>query len=465
MSGHSLQDAINRSGNFVESLRNNRVGAYTFPVVPPEFHNWRDEQLAWHNSVALLDLTHHMTYLYMRGSNVVELLSQVGANSFKGFCVDKAKQIICCSPQGDLIGDGILFYLAENYLLYVGRPIAANWIQFQAELLGLDVEFIREAKSPSHTMGHAVTRSVYRYSLQGPLALDLIAKLNGGSPPEIKFFNMGYMTIAGRAVRALHHGMAGTPGLEIWGPYGEREDVRSAILNAGEEFGIVPVGSRAYPTTALEAGWIPSALPAIYTDPSLRGYREWLNEDCYEATCSLGGSFMSKDIQDYYLTPFELGYGNFIKFDHEFIGREALQAMDPSAQRRRVTFEWSNDSVAKVFASIMDPPGENYKYIEMPLSIYSSHDYDAITLNGIGAGVSLFSGFNYYHRKMLSLGVVLPDVEIGSEVSLLWGEPDGGTRKTTVERHKQTEIRAIVRAAPYSQVAREEYRPAVQNPG
>lgn len=459
MAKYSLQDVIDSSGSLVEMLRNNRIGAYTFPVVPPEFHNWRDEQRAWLNSVALLDLTYHMTYLYMRGPDVLALLSRVGANSFKGFRVDKAKQLICCSPSGHMIGDGILFFLADHELLYVGRPIVANWLEYHAQCLHLDVAFDREAKSPSQTMGRPVRRSVYRYSIQGPHALDLIAKLNGGKAPEIKFFNMGYVGIGGKTVRALHHGMAGTPGLEVWGPYEERQEIRDAVLEAGEEFGIVPVGSRAYPTTAIEAGWIPSALPAIYTDEAMRPYREWLGADCYEATCSLGGSFVSENVEDYYVTPYELGYSNLLKFEHDFVGREALEAMDLEEQRKRVTFEWDNQDVAKVLTSIMHPPGENYKYIEMPLSIYASHDYDQVSVCGDPAGISMFSSFNYNYRKMLSLGVVGPEVELGSKVDLLWGEADGGTRKTTVERHKQVSIRATVRVAPYSRIAREEYRP------
>jgi vanillate/3-O-methylgallate O-demethylase len=58
---------------------------------------------------------------------------------------------------------------------------------------------------------------------------------------------------------------------------------------------------------------------------------------------------------------------------------------------------------------------------------------------------------------MLSLGIVEPDVQIGTEVTLVWGEPGGGSRKTTVERHRQIEIRAVVSPVPYSKVVRESY--------
>jgi vanillate/3-O-methylgallate O-demethylase len=52
---------------------------------------------------------------------------------------------------------------------------------------------------------------------------------------------------------------------------------------------------------------------------------------------------------------------------------------------------------------------------------------------------------------------VSPDVELGTEVTLVWGEEGGGSRKTTVERHRQIEIRAIVSPVPYSSMARTSY--------
>lgn len=457
MSFKSLQDKIDRSGNLVEELRNEPAGAYSFPVVPAEFSNWRDEQYAWSRSVALLDQTHHMTYEYMRGPDVLKLLALVGANSFKGFAVDKAKQLVCVSPDGYHIGDGILFYLAEEELLYVGRPILANWLRYNAAANNFSVDFERDNRSPANTKGKAVVRTLYRYQLQGPLAEKLIAKLNGGSFPDIKFFNMGYINIGGRRVRALHHGMVGAKGLEIWGPYEDGEAVKDAILEAGEEFGIRQVGSLSYPVTALASAWIPSAMPAIYTGEAMRPYREWLAGDSYEATATIGGSFVSDRIEDYYISPFELGYGHFLKFDHDFIGRDALERMNPAEQRRKVTFEWNSEDVGAIMASILNPEGENYKFIDLPVSKFAFHQYDMVSTNAKGSGLALYTGFDYNFRAMLSTGVVDPSVSIGDDVTLLWGEPDGGTRKVTVERHKQFEVRAKVAAAPYSRVAREEY--------
>ena len=117
--------------------------------------------------------------------------------------------------------------------------------------------------------------------------------MNGGPVPDVGFFHTDWISVAGRRVQALRHGMAGAPGLEIWGPYAEKDEIRAAILEAAEEVGVDlrQVGSRAYATNTLESGWIPSPLPAIYTGDELKAYREWLPDDSYEANGSIGGSY------------------------------------------------------------------------------------------------------------------------------------------------------------------------------
>ncbi len=51
----------------------------------------------------------------------------------------------------------------------------------------------------------------------------------------------------------------------------------------------------------------------------------------------------------------------------------------------------------------------------------------------------------------------------GTEVTFVWGEPNGGTAKPTVERHKQVEIKAVVSPVPYSNVARTAYADSWRN--
>src|SRR5436305_1824218 len=185
MSRRSLQDAIDAAGSPVELARNSQIGPYVYPAVPAEFTNWREEQVAWRETCALFDQTHHMTDLYISGPDTIKLLSDFGVNSMANAAVDKAKQYVGVNEDGYVIGD------------------------------------------------------------------------------------------------------------------------------AGAEFGLRQVGWRVYATNTLESGWIPCPLPAIFTGDAMAAYRRWLPANGYEATGSLGGSFYSDNIEDYYLTPWDLGYGTF----------------------------------------------------------------------------------------------------------------------------------------------------------
>lgn len=457
MTQTSLEQLLQSAGNPVTLLRNSRIGAYVYPVVPSEFTNWRSEQRAWRESAVLFDQSHHMAELSVTGPDAFKLLSRLAINSFDKFTPNKAKQFVPCSPDGYVIGDVILFYLGEGAFNLVGRAPTMNWVQFQAETGGYRVELDRDDRSPSRPSGKPVRRRHYRYQIQGPNAPKIIKALNGGPVPEVKFFTMDSIRIAGRPVRCLRHGMAGVPGLELWGPYEEGDEVRAAILEAGAEFGLHPVGSRAYATNTLESGWIPSPLPAIYTGEALRAYREWLPAGGYEGTGSLGGSFVSADIEDYYLTPNELGYGPFVKFDHDFIGREALEKRQGKPHRKKVTFAWHAGDVAKIFASLFDPETEPYKFFDLPLANYASSSYDRVMRGDRVVGLSMFSGYSANERTALSLGMVDPEVEIGDVLTLVWGEENGGTAKTTVEPHRQIEVRVKVAPVPYARDARESY--------
>ncbi len=456
----NLQEVLDaHGGDAVDLLRNSSIGSYIYPVVPSDFSSWIKETNAWRSAAVLYDQSHHMDNVFLKGSDAIKLIEKTAINSVADFPVNKAKQYVPTTEAGHVIGDGILFREAEDEYVYVGRAPASNWLMYHGEKGGysnLDVTVDR--RSPSRPYGDLVKRLYYRFQIQGPAAWAVIEKLNGGPVEQLKFFGMATMTIGGATVRTLRHGMAGAPGLEIWGPYADHHRIRDLIVEVGAEFGLLPVGSRAYPANTLESGWIPSPLPAIYTGGDIeRGYREWLPADSYEATGTLAGSFVGKSIEDYYLTPWELGYGSFVKFDHDFIGADALKAIDPASQRKKVTLAWNADDLGKVWTSLLNVDGPSYKYFDLPLANYGSANYDSVVdADGTVIGYSMFTGYAANERRGLSLATVSPDVPVGAEVKVVWGEAPN-TKKAAVEPHEQFEVRAVVSPVPYSTVARETY--------
>jgi len=457
MNQRSLEDVLKSAGNPVDLLRNSQIGPYVYPVVPSEFTNWRDEQRAWQQSCVLFNQSYHMTDMYVQGPDAFKLLASLGVNSFKNFEVGKAKQYVVCNYDGYVIGDVVLFYLDKNAFNLVGRPSVHNWVQYHCETGGFQATVERDERVAAR-QGPPI-RKVYRYQVQGPNAPKVIEKLTGAPAPDIKFFNMGSFQIADRNVRALRHGMVGQPGWELFGPWADGEEVRAAIVEAGKEFGLRQVGARAYSSNTLESGWIPSPMPAVYTGEKMKAYRQWLPGNAYEAILSLGGSFSSSNIEDYYLTPYDLGYGPIVKFDHEFPGRQALEGVATSPKRKKVTLAWNPADARNLIGTLFEG-GDAAKYMDFPSAVYSTLPYDKVTKGGKTIGISTWSGYSYNERSMLSLAIV--DVEYsepGTEITLVWGEENGGSRKPTVERHKQTEVSVKVGPVPYSEIARTAYRP------
>jgi vanillate/3-O-methylgallate O-demethylase len=272
---------------------------------------------------------------------------------------------------------------------------------------------------------------------------------------------MAEFTIAGHRVRGLRHGMAGQPGFEVFGPWAEGDAVLAALLEAGTDHGLVRAGAKAYSTANLESGWVPAPLPAIFSedDPQLRAYREWLPAS---AVGSLGGSVDAVDIRDYYLTPYDIGYERNVRFDHDFVGRAALERMAAQLQetappRRKVTLVWNGNDVAAAVGSLFTA-GPGAKYFELPKARYALHQQDKVLVAGEQVGVSLDCGYIANERAMVSLATVdVAHSEPGTEVAVLWGE-EPNSAKPQVEEHRLREIRATVAPVPYVRFARDEYR-------
>lgn len=456
----SLQQVLDASGDIVELLRNAQVGPNVYPGVPAEFSNWRTEQQAWAKTAVLFNQSYHMVDLEVSGPDAFAMLNYLGINSFKGFVPDRAKQFVPVTPEGYVIGDVILFYLAENLFNLVGRAPAIEWVEYHAATGKWDVKVERDERWAMRTDGK---RKSYRFQLQGPNAMAVLSKALGYDAPDLKFFHMTTLEFGGAKVRALRHGMAGQPGYELFGPWEDYAAVHGALVEAGKDHGLTLCGGRTYSSNTLESGWIPSPLPATFTGEGSKGFREWASANAYEAKCSIGGSYVPESIEGYYLTPWDLGYGPFVKFDHDFIGREALEAKAAGPHRRKVTLALDNEDVMRVQSSALSK-GDRAKFMEYPSAVYAMHPFDQVLQDGKLVGLSTWIGYTANEGKFLTLAMVDESVATpGTQVTLLWGEPDGGTRKPTVERHVQTEIKAVVAPVPYSEVARDAYADSWRN--
>jgi vanillate/3-O-methylgallate O-demethylase len=271
----------------------------------------------------------------------------------------------------------------------------------------------------------------------------VVEKAAGESIRHIAYMHSGKIHIAGHEVLALRQGVAGELGYELQGPTQYSREVYDTILEAGKDFGIRRLGGRAAFINHLEACFptiVTDYLPAIFDDDMA----EYLGEfkaamPLYAATFNVAGSFEAEHVSAWYRSPVELGWKNRIKFDHDFIGRQALE--EELAHPRRVirTLVWNADDVTDVYVSLFRT-GKSFRYMEMPRDQRGFMYADKVMGRDAPVGVATSRGYSYYFRQMLSLCVIDADwSDPGTEVKVIWGEPG----------EPQKEIRAVVAQAPY----------------
>ena len=242
MSQKSLEDVIQAAGNPVTLLRNLQTGPNVYPGVPPEYTNWRDETQAWQKTCVLFNQSYHMADLAVEGPDAAE-----AAHAPRRQQLRRLRR-----RQGQAVRPLQLRRLRDRRRDPVlPRPrTSSTW--WAASRCSTGSAFTRP---PAATTSRSTldersaarpdpfNRKSYRFQLQGPNAMKVMEKVIGGKAPELKFFNMGHVTIAGKPVRALRHGMAGQPGLRAVRTVRRGDAViRDAIVKAGEEFGLRLVG-------------------------------------------------------------------------------------------------------------------------------------------------------------------------------------------------------------------------------
>lgn len=142
-----------------------------------------------------------------------------------------------------------------------------------------------------------------------------------------------------------------------------------------------------------------------------------------------------------YRTPVEVGWDHMCKFDHDFLGRAALEAEVAHPRRTVVTLRWNPDDVLDTWASLLRP-GEAYKTLDLPYApnIWPQAHADHIVKDGRRIGISSGTIYSYHFREVLSMGCIdLEASQIGTKVIVQWGDHGG----------KIKDVRATVARFPY----------------
>lgn len=452
----SLQDGIDKAGSPIKLLWRPNAPAFTVPVMVPEISGWRNEQRSWRDSAAFLNQSFHMRQIYVEGPDVKRMLSMISVNDYEDFVIGRAKQFVPVTPLGHIITDAIVMRLEENRFVVSGVAAAETWVRYHAESGKYDVKYMTDPNSGNRfaepnraSPGMAAVGQeplLFRYQVQGPAAMEIIERAFDEPIPAVKFFHSTPVKLAGAEFKAFRHGMAGMPGFEFIGDYKDAYAVKEALLEAGRQSGITEVGGLAYFTGGVESGWMPIPTPGIYTGDELQDYRKFVGLHSYEGNVPLQGSYFSENIEDYYVTPYELGYGRLVNTKHDFIGKDALLEKKDKVRRTKVTLLWDEDDVRRVLGKTED------------LGFFYSHAKDRLEINGDMYGYSLNAAFIDAENSIISLAYIDKDkVEPGTKVEIAFGQHPGPG--TSPDAHRDfPRIKAVVTPTPFNAFARERYR-------
>lgn len=409
----------------VKKMRVAPEGYFTTRWGLPEYTDWIDESNSWKEACYIGD----WSFLWERrfkGRGVLKLFSDISVNSFAKFDIGQSKHVIHCNKDGKVIHEGILSRLDSEEFMLFGR--GCFWADYK----------LRHGKYDAASQAD----DWFNFQVSGPKAIYVVEKAAGHSLRDVKFMHSGRIKIKGHDVLALRQGMAGEIGFELQGPTQFAKEIYDAILEAGREFGIRRLGGRAVFINHLEACFptiITDYCPAIFDD-DMKEYRDEFVRamPAVASTFNIAGSFEAEHISAWYRSPVELGWGKNIKFDHDFFGREALEAEVANPKRVMRTLVWNSEDVADVYASLFR--AAPYDFMELPRDQRGFMYMDRVLKDGRLVGVSSSRGYSYYFKQMLSLCTIdVAESDLGTQVVAVWGNPGS----------PQKEIRAVVAPAPY----------------
>lgn len=403
---------------------------------PMEYTGYAHELMASKES-AYLGTALNISPIYdIKGPDALRFLSSICVNNFKSVGDDAIRHAVICNEKGQIMTDGVVMRIApDTYRTYWLQPV----IDFHLQKSGMDVE------------GNDVSGQEFFYQLAGPKSLEILEAACGSDFHDLKFAKHKMTEIAGTPVRVLRLGMAGTLAYELHGAPEKAVDVYNALWEAGQAHGIRKMGRTAYTMNHTEAGF-PNIMLHYpmpwYEDQEFAAYLDARpGAGYFNMFPSLHGS-VGDDREVRYVTPHDVGWSKLIKYDHEFIGRKALEEQKDS-HRQVVTLEWNADDVGEVFASMFsgrdvdacenigNKPNDIYAD---PLTGFMVYRADKVLANGKTVGIATGRIQSPYYRRMISLAFLDQDyAKEGTELTLIWGTP--GT--------PQKEIRVKVARYPY----------------
>lgn len=302
--------------------------------MPVQYEGVNAEHMTVREGVGVFDVS-HMGEFFLRGPKAIELIQKVSSNDATKLFDGKAQYSCLPNNDGGIVDDLIIYKMSdEEYMLVVNASNIEkdwNWISSHNSM-GVEME----NKSDSISL----------LAIQGPKAAEAMQSLT-----EVDLANMTYYTFEKGKFAGVDNviisatGYTGSGGFEIYFDNADAEKIWDAVLEAGKDFGIKPIGLAARDTLRLEMGF-----------------------------CLYGN-----DISDT-TSPLEAGLGWVTKFTKDFVNSENLaKQKEEGVKRKLVGFELIDKGIPRHDYLIQDAEGNE-------IGVVTSGTMSPMTKKAIGLG-------------------------------------------------------------------------------
>ena len=288
--------------------------------MPIQYTGINEEHACVREGVGVFDVS-HMGEIWVTGPSALKFLQYVTSNDVSALFPGKAQYTCFPNGRGGIVDDLIVYcFSTEKYLLAVN---AANIEKDWNHLCSYAPQFGLEQ---GKTLVNA-SDDTCQLAIQGPKAMEVMQKLCGEDIMSMEYYTFKQLEVAGIKDAILSTtGYTGSGGCEVYVPNGEGDKLWKAVFEAGEPFGIKPIGLGARDTLRLEMGF-----------------------------CLYGN-----DIDDT-TSPLEAGLGWITKFNDakgDFVDRAFLEQQKAEGVRRKlVAFELVDRGIARHEMPICDADG------------------------------------------------------------------------------------------------------------
>jgi glycine cleavage system aminomethyltransferase T len=400
-------------------------------LVPAQYSSPREEFLAARTTAWLGTFLNTSPVYDVTGPEAVAFLNAVAVNRDFGAMPDGgSRHMIICNEAGQMLADGLCVKLGENHFrTYWLAPV----LDFHLRSSTLDVQ-------GSYILDE------YFFQVDGPKSLEIMEKVTGADLHGLRFARNAPVTLGGGRAVVHRLGMSGALAYEVHGHSDYALAAYQQLRGAVEAVGGKRQGFLNYALGNHTVGGYPNQFQH-YLYPYAESGADLAAFIAQVPHLDLGLAGSASDSRsNVYHTPYDVGWGGLVNFDHDFPGKAALQRIAENPSRRAVTLEWNADDVAAAFATQLQGPGlaaaDEVTSAGFTLEDFASLKMrvDYVLSGGQTIGVTTGRTIDYLENRMVSLAFIDPAFsDVGTDVMVLWGD----------SAETQLEIRARVAPLPY----------------